>query len=72
MIRLFVNMEEFVEHLDEVCARAPFQRLYKWDNQTDVSCFEPEWGASKLLVEYFARKPGKYPVIYRCPPTGLS
>ena len=62
--RIFVNMEEYVEHLDEVCELKPTQRLYKWDNQTDVSCFEPEWGASKLLVDYFANKPGKYLVIY--------
>ena len=63
-IRLFVNMDEYVSHLDEICARAPAQRLYKWDNQTDVSCFEPEWGASQLLVEYFGRKEGKYLQLY--------
>lgn len=62
--RIFVNMEEYVEQLDEICARGPFQRIYKWDNQTDVTCFEPEWGASKLLVEYFANKPDKYLEIY--------
>jgi hypothetical protein len=62
--RVVVNLEEFVEHLDEVCERKPLQRLYKWDNQSDVSCFEPEYGASKLLVEYFAQKPGKYLEIY--------
>ena len=62
--RILVNLEEYVEHLDDVFAREPFQRLYKWDNQTDVSCFEPEYGASKLLVEYFAGKPGKYLEIY--------
>ena len=62
--RIFVNMEEYVEHLDEVCALGPYQRLYKWDNQTDVTCFEPEWGASELLVRYFANKPDKYLEIY--------
>jgi spore photoproduct lyase len=62
--RIFVNMEEYVEHMDEVCDLGPYQRLYKWDNATDVSCFEPEWGASKLLVEYFAQKPDKYLEIY--------
>jgi len=62
--RIFVNMEEYIAHLDALCEMGPFQRLYKWDNQTDVSCFEPEWGASKLLVEYFAHKPDKYLEIY--------
>ena len=62
--RIFVNMEEYVERLDEVCELKPFQRLYKWDNGTDVTCFEPELGASKLMVEYFADKPDKYLEIY--------
>ena len=62
--RILVNMEEYVGHLDEVCERKPVQSLYKWDNQSDVSCFEPEYGASKLLIEYFAQKPGKYLEIY--------
>lgn len=64
LIRIFVNMDEYIQHLDEICRLGPYQRLYKWDNQTDVSCFEPEWGASKLLVEYFADKPDKYLQIY--------
>lgn len=62
--RVFVNMEEYVEHLDDIVSLEPQQRLYKWDNQADVSCFEPEWGASKLLVDYFAGKQGKYLEIY--------
>ncbi|MBN1671951.1 MAG: hypothetical protein JXR37_13010 [Kiritimatiellae bacterium] len=62
--RLFVNMEDYVAHLDDICALAPAQRLYKWDNQTDTICFEPEWDATRLMVEYFARKPGKYFELY--------
>ena len=64
LVRIFVNMEEYVENLDEICELGPFQRIYKWDNQTDVNCFEPEWGASKLFVDYFADKPDKYLEIY--------
>ena len=30
-------MEEYVEHLDEICELTPYQRLYKWDNQGDVA-----------------------------------
>ena len=62
--RILVNIEEYVEHLDEICALDPAQRLYKWDNQTDVTAFEPECDASRLFVEYFANKPGKYLEIY--------
>ena len=64
LVRCFVNIEEYTEHLDEVCERKPFQRLYKWDNITDVTAFEPEYDASRLLVGYFAQKPDKYLEIY--------
>ena len=62
--RLFVNLDEYCSHLDEWVAQAGGQRLFKWDNQTDVLCFEPEWGHTRMLVEYFARKPEKYFQIY--------
>jgi Spore photoproduct lyase len=62
--RIFVNIEEYIEHLDELVAREPAQRLYKWDNRADVSCYEPEYGASELLIDYFAQKPGKFLEIY--------
>lgn len=64
VIRVLVNMEEYCQHLDDWLDIAPKQRLYKWDNQTDVNCFEPEYGASKMLVEHFAEKEGKYLEIY--------
>jgi len=64
VIRMFVNLEEYLKHLPEILTLAPRQRLYKWDNATDVSAFEPELGASKLLVEYFAEHPTKYLEIY--------
>ncbi len=62
--RLFVNLDEYCGHLDEWVAHAGNQRLFKWDNQSDVLCFEPEWGHTKPLVEYFARTPEKYLEIY--------
>jgi spore photoproduct lyase len=64
MIRILLNMEEYCEHLDEWLALWPEQRLYKWDNQTDVLCFEPEYGASELLVGYFAQREHQYLEIY--------
>jgi len=63
-VRMIVDMERYVEHLDAIVDAEPKQRLYKWDNITDVSCFEPEYGATELLVNYFANKPGKYLEVY--------
>jgi spore photoproduct lyase len=62
--RLFVNLDEWCSHLDEWIDQAGDQRLFKWDNQSDTLCFEPEWGHAKMLVEHFARRPDKYLEIY--------
>jgi len=63
-INIMLNLEEFVEHLDVVAKREPWQKLYKYDNQTDTICFEPEYGASDLLVRYFADQSDKYLMLY--------
>jgi len=62
--RVLVNIEEYFEHLHDWLALGGEQRLWKWDNWADVNCFEPEYGASALLVEYFARQQAKYLEIY--------
>ena len=62
--RVLVNIEEFCDHLTEWFRVAPRQRLYKWDNMSDVTCFEPEYDASRLLVERFARETDRYLEIY--------
>ncbi len=59
-----LNMEEFVERLDGRIGSNGGQTLYQYDNWTDIACFEPEYGGSKLLVEYFAEKPGKHLELY--------
>lgn len=64
VIRVLVNMEEYVEHLDEWFQVVPEQRLYKWDNVTDIPCFEPEYDASRPLVERFARETDRFLEIY--------
>ncbi len=64
MNRVLVNIEQFIEHLDELFTRDPRQRIYKWDNQTDIPCFEPEYDASRPLVERFARESDRYLEIY--------
>ncbi|MFQ6133322.1 MAG: spore photoproduct lyase family protein [Armatimonadota bacterium] len=62
--RVLVNIEDYLDHLDDWLALAGDQRLWKWDNYADVNCFEPEYGASELFVEYFARQEDRYLEIY--------
>ena len=63
-LNVMLNLEEFVEHLDTLVKREAWQKLYKYDNQTDTICLEPEYGASELLVEYFAQQDDKYLMLY--------
>ena len=61
---IILNLEELVGHLDGLVKRESQQQLYKYDNQTDTICLEPEYGASELLVNYFARQEEKYLLLY--------
>ncbi|MFC1718589.1 radical SAM protein [Candidatus Poribacteria bacterium] len=63
-LNIMLNLEEFVERLDKLVKRESWQKLYKYDNQTDTICLEPEYGASELLVNYFAGQDDKYLMLY--------
>ena len=64
-INLMLNIEEFVAPLDEeIAAHAPGQRLFQWDNGTDIACFEPEYGGSQLMIEYFAGRKDQFLELY--------
>ena len=63
-LNVMLNLEEFVEHLDELVKRESWQKLYKYDNHTDTICLEPEYGASELLVSFFADQYDKYLMLY--------
>ena len=63
-LNIMLNMEEYVGRLDEWVEKCPKQTLFQWDNYTDSVCFEPESGATKLLVDYFAHQPGRALELY--------
>ena len=59
-----LNLEELGARLREFGETIPEQKLYKFDNYTDTVCLEPEYGASKVMVETFADWPGRYLLLY--------
>jgi hypothetical protein len=64
---IYVNLHDWLEHVEtglRNLAKSPGQRLFQWDNGTDVVCWEPEYGGTKMLVELFARQPDKYLELY--------
>ncbi|MEA3399627.1 MAG: radical SAM protein [Armatimonadota bacterium] len=61
---IHLNLEETVARLDDVLAEYAWCRLWKYDNQTDQITFEPEYGASELMVSYFAGREDEYLLLY--------
>jgi len=53
---VFANVEEFVRrHVDPVVRANRWQKVFMFNScLTDTLCFEPEYGLSELLAEYFA------------------
>jgi len=60
ILALAVNLEEILDWLDQWVRKVEGPTLWKRDNETDTFCFEPEMGAVKMFVEYFAQFDDKY------------
>jgi len=64
VLAMAVNHEDLLQRLDPVVRRVTGPTLWKWDNQSDTLCFEPEMGAARLFVEYFAQFDDKFLMTY--------
>ena len=63
-LHIMLNIEELVERLPAMLADNPWCQLWKYDNHTDIPALEPEYGATKLLVDFFARQPQQFLMVY--------
>jgi len=63
ILNVMLNLEEWSDRLRQQFQRWD-QRLYKYDNQSDTLLFEPEYGASRLLVPLFAETKNRYLLLY--------
>ncbi|MBT3273025.1 MAG: hypothetical protein HN368_07720 [Spirochaetales bacterium] len=63
---VFVNLEEFVEkQVIPTAERNHWQEVFMYNsNLSDTPCFEPEYGLSKLLAEYYATTPDQHYLIH--------
>ncbi|MFH1064512.1 MAG: hypothetical protein V1729_05505 [Candidatus Woesearchaeota archaeon] len=52
---IMVDVEKTIEKLGGLIENNPQQKLYKWDNQSDIMTLEPEYCATKKMVEFFAK-----------------
>ena len=63
IVNIMLDIEAFCERLARMFIERPEQLLYRYDLYSDILGFEPEYGASEVLAECFA-KHGKYLLLY--------
>jgi len=65
VINVRVNVEDLIADADTfIREQNPPQTIWKWDNATDINCFEPEYDATRPWVEYFAKQREHYLLLY--------
>ncbi len=61
---LMLNVEEFLDHVDELMAQNPWQTVYRYDVESDCLILEPEYGMCRALVEHFAALEDRYIILF--------
>ncbi len=64
IVNFMLDLEEFADHVSLLLAQRPEQKLYRYDLFSDSLGFEPEYGASAILSECFAKSSDKYLLYY--------
>ena len=62
-VNFMLDLEDFCLDLERIFSERPHQKVYRYDLKSDYVCFEPEYGASELLGECFARN-DRYLLVY--------
>lgn len=63
-ILIIANTDKFLEIVEKTVQENQDQLLWQYDNETDIACFEPEYGVSKRLIELFGKAEGQYLELY--------
>ena len=61
---LGLNIEDFLDHTDQLMAANPWQHVFRYDVETDCLPLEPEYGMCRALVEHYAALPDKYIILF--------
>ena len=64
MYVIMLNVEEFIDHVDQLMEEYPWQKVFRYDVEQDILTIEPEYGASKILVEHYAELEDKYIILF--------
>lgn len=61
---LGLNIEDFLDHTDQLMAENPWQKVFRYDVETDCLILEPEYGMCRALVEHYAALPDQYIILF--------
>ncbi|MEW6360230.1 MAG: spore photoproduct lyase family protein [Planctomycetota bacterium] len=61
---LMLNIEDFLDHVDDLMAKNPWQKVFRYDVETDCLIIEPEYGMCRALVEHYAKIPDRYIILF--------
>ena len=61
---VMLNLEEWLTRVDSLLEDAPWQKVIRFDTETDCLPLEPEYGACQALVEHFAAKNDRYIILF--------
>lgn len=61
---LALNIEDYLTHTDQLMAENPWQKVFRYDVETDCLILEPEYGMCRALVEHYAALPDKYLILF--------
>ena len=64
IMTFMLDLEDFAAHVSHTLAARPHQKLYRYDMYSDSICFEPEYGASQILADVFARSRDQHLLFY--------
>jgi DNA repair photolyase len=59
-----LNLEEFLQRVDQLLAENPWQKTFRYDVEQDVLAIEPEYGACEMLVRDFARRDNRFLILF--------
>ena len=59
-----VNLDQYVEHLDQLIEHNPWETVYLFNDASDTLVLEPEINNIKYFLDYFKSKDGRYFVVH--------
>jgi hypothetical protein len=64
VVIFYLDLEQFMSHLNMVFAKYPEQRLFKFSNMTDLPPFEPELDAIPPMITRFGTEATRYLLLF--------